>query len=176
MTRLMLFGVWTATAALTVACGSDRTARNNTTAGATAPPAAEFRGKASDPPTPVDVSGCLTASGDRFELTRLETPAAAGTPSVPTTDAYQLVGGSPADLHKYVGQQVHVTGEADPPRVAEVHESTPPVGTSGANERSAATQPKVSTEETTHLELRTLRVSSITAAGGPCPTPGGAGR
>jgi hypothetical protein len=180
MRRLMLSCAGTACVVLAVGCGSDRTAKSNENTGANAPAAAKFRDNASDRPAPTDVSGCLTASGDRYVLTSLEPVTttgggptrnenanAPGAPPVPTTETYQLIGGSPAELHKYVGQQVHVTGEADPARVAELRESTPPVGTSGA-ERPGPQQPKVSTEETTRVELRKLRVSSITGAGGPC--------
>ena len=180
MTRLMLSCAFTTCAVLAIGCGNGRTAKSNENTGANAPAADQFRGKASDRPAPVDVSGCLTAAGDRYVLTSLEpvaprgasadrnTASAPGAPAVPTTDTYQLIGGSPADLHQYVGQQVRVTGEADPAGIAELRESTPPVGTSGAQQPPAAGQPKVSTEETTRLELRKLRVSSITGAGGPC--------
>jgi hypothetical protein len=191
MRRVSVFGVWAACAALTVACGTNQTAENNENTGAKAPAAAEFRGNASDRPAPVDVSGCITASGDQYVLTSLENAAAApgvtrnengaadrnaasnaGAAAQPTTETYQLVGGNADDLRKYVGRQVRVTGEADPARVAEVREATPAtpaIGTSGQPQDNANGAAKVTTEEKTRFEMRKLRVSSVTGAGGECP-------
>jgi hypothetical protein len=162
--------------ALTIACGNNRTAQNNNNTGANAPAAAALADNAKDRPAPVDVQGCLTASGDRFVLTTLKSEAA------PTTETYQLISAGTADLAKYVGQQVRVTGEADPARVADVRELTPAapasqsVGTSGNTAAGDANGPKVRTEENTHFEVRQLRVSSVTGAGGSCPATQNQGR
>jgi hypothetical protein len=205
MRRATSFGVLAMCAALTVACGSNRTAENNNNTGANAPAAATLKDNAKDRPAPVDVQGCLTASGDRFVLTSLQAAEGApagqaaangshtapapnttanGTAAVPTTETYQLVATADNDLKQYVGKQVRVTGEADPPKVAEVRELTPAapangatqqgsVGTTGndANRAAGANEPKVSTAETTHFEVRKLRVSAVTPSGGDCPAP-----
>ena len=195
MRRTTSYGALALCAALTVACGSNRTAENNDNTGSKAPAAASFKDNAKNRPAPVDVRGCLTASGDRYVLTALQnaagapgttasganspnTQSSAGTASVPTTETYQLISAGDNDLQKYVNQQVRVTGEADPARVADVRELTPAapagqtqqgsVGTAG-NQTNSAEGPKVRTEETTHFEVRKLRVSAITAAGGSCP-------
>jgi hypothetical protein len=176
-----MLGVWATCAALTVACGGGRTADNNSNTTTNTSAAEALRGNASERPAPVDVSGCLTASGDRFVLTSLQTAAPRGdatrgadaaASAVPTTETYQLIAANTDDLRKYVGQQVRVSGEADPARVAQVRELSPatpaqPQGTSGTQ---ANAQPSVRTEESTRIEARKLRVSSVTAAGGACPT------
>jgi len=189
MRRASIFGVWAACAALTVACGGSRATEKNENTAANESAARLPGGSPSERPAPIEVRGCLTAAGDRFVLTALQAaapedkagnsaPAAAATP---TTETYQLIAAKTDDLQKYVGQQVRVTGEAEPARVAEIRESTtatPPgertVGTAGAQNagKSDAAQPKVSTEEKTRLETSKLRVSSVTASGGACPAAG----
>jgi hypothetical protein len=200
MKRATSFGVIALGAALTVACGNNRTAANNNDTGANAPAAAEFRNDNGNVPRPVDVEGCLTASGGQFVLTALQNAAPAGSQAsggnsaaagsaqrpggqspVPTTETYQLVSAGDNDLQKYVGQQVRVTGEADPARVADVRELTPAtpaqpergqpgsVGTTGNAAGNTNSGPKVTTESTTHFEYRKLRVSAVTPAGGACP-------
>ena len=176
MKRATSFGVMALCAAMTIACGNNRTAQNNDNTGANASAAAALKDNAKDRPAPVDVQGCLTASGDRFVLTTLHSESA------PTTETYQLIAAGTDDLRKYVGQEVRVTGEADRARVADVRELTPAappqqgVGTSGNAAPPDANGPKVTTESNTHFEVRRLRVSSVTAAGGACPTTQGQAR
>ena len=180
MKRTTSLGAWMLCAALTVACGSNRSTQTNASSGTAAAPLANA---AKTRPQPVDVRGCLTASGDRFVLTTLRDTDAAKEPTssataVPTTETYQLVSASEADLQKYVGQEVRVAGEADAARVADVRELTPAVpadrnaqhgvGTSGRDGTNGGT-PTVKTEEDTHFEVRKLRVSSVTPTGGACP-------
>ena len=201
MRRVTSFAALALCAALTVACGSNRTAENNNNAGTNAAAAAAFKDNAKNRPAPVDVQGCLTASGDQFVLTALQNAAAPANPAaggnnaaaqnaprvsgqaaVPTTETYQLIATAGNDLQKYVGQQVRVTVEADVARVADVRELTPAVpaqqsvATSGSTAAPDANGPKVRTEEDTHFEVRKLRVSSITAAGGACPATQGSAR
>lgn len=111
--------------------------------------------------TAVTEVGCVTATGDRFVLTSLESG------EKPATELYQLVGTS-AELREHVGREVLVTGEAQPAGIAEVRETTPstPVATSGANEGAS---PQVRTESQVRLETRQLRVLTVTPTGDDCP-------
>ena len=111
--------------------------------------------------TAVTEVGCLTAAGDRFVLTSLESGER------PSTELYQLFGTSD-ELREHVGREVLVTGEAEPAGIAEVRETTPatPVGTSGANIQAA---PQVRTESQVRLETRQLRVLTVTPTGDDCP-------
>ena len=107
-------------------------------------------------------TGCLTQSGDKFVLTDLERREGGA-----ATETFQLIGDTD-NLRKYVGQQVRVSGEAEPAKVAVVKESPPPpadpplAGTSGSGE------PKVSTETETRVEARRLTVSAIESTGSSC--------
>ena len=65
--------------------------------------------------TAVTEVGCVTATGDRFVLTSLESG------EMPATELYQLVGTND-ELRQHVGREVLVTGEAQPAAVAEVRE------------------------------------------------------
>jgi hypothetical protein len=73
-----------------------------------------------------------------------------------------------------VGKQVRVTGEAQPPKVAEVRESTPPTsptgaaGTTGQTQPAKPGEPQVATTTETRLEVTQLRVQSVTATGEAC--------
>ena len=141
------------------ACGrGDRDSGN--TGDGTAAESAEVR------PTVVSETGCLTARGDQFVLTDLESAQGEA-----TTETYQLIG-SEEQLRPHVGQQVQVTGEAEAPNVAMVQESTPPPadgkpqGTTGSDNRDAA--PKVSTQAQTRMEVRKLTVTSVQATGASC--------
>ncbi len=182
MRRGLSFGVCAACAVVTLACGNNRNAQSTENQGQNTT-ASSIRDEAKNRPAPADVRGCLTASGNRFVLTTLNDTSAPATGqsapatanAVPTTETYQLVSTGSENLSKYVGQEVRVTGEADPARVADVRELTPAVpaqhgsvGTSGRSGKDA-NGPKVSTEEETHFEYRKLRVSSVTPAGGACP-------
>lgn len=121
-------------------------------------------------PAAITEMGCLTARGDRFVLTNLERGEGEA-----TTETFQLVGNH-EELRQHVGKQVRVTGEAEPPRVAVVQESTPPgdpkpQGTVGTRD------PKVSTQSETRVESRELTVSSVQPTGAACTaetTGGGA--
>jgi len=73
-----------------------------------------------------------------------------------------------------------VNGEAEPPQVAEVRESTPPApesgtsgsgaatGTAGQKPESGGAQPQVRAETETRLEVTKLRVQSVTPTGQSC--------
>src|SRR5690242_10917748 len=121
MTRASIFGICSVCAVLATACGGKQAAQANNDTGANAPAAKAFRDHASDRPQPVDVRGCLTASGDQFVLTELQDASAA---PKPTTETFLLTNAAvqKVDLRRYVGQQVEVAGEADPARVADVRE------------------------------------------------------
>jgi hypothetical protein len=136
MRRTTILGVWLLCASVSFAC-----ARANQS-------------------TAVTEVGCVTASGDRFVLTSLDSGER------PATELYQLVGTSD-ELRPHVGREVLVTGEAQPARVAEVRETTPstPVATSGSN---AGAQPEVQTESQVRLETRQLRVLTVTPTGDDC--------
>lgn len=114
-------------------------------------------------------TGCLTASGDRFVLTALESGGAT------ETELYQLIGDSD-ELRKYVGREVRITGDAEPAQVAELRESSSaPAGTSGATaDAQRQGQPaggaQVRTESNTRLETRQLRVATVAPTGDQCPS------
>lgn len=132
----------------------------------------------------VQVVGCLTAQGEQFVLTDLERAAppsggaeASGAASQAATEMYRLEG-MRDELRPHVGRQVRVTGEAPPPEVAIVRETSPPrdprpvAGTTGERESGAAatpeTQPQVSTVATTRLEVTELLVRSVSPTGESC--------
>ena len=178
MKRASMAGVFALCLGLTVACGGGK----DETEIAESKPAVANSGDSR--PVPISETGCLTADGDKFVLTALErgAPGAArpeqGSPPAtagaqPTTEAYQLIGNE-SELRPLVGQQVRVTGEADPPKVAEVRESTPPTsastatGTAGQAEPARPGEPQVSTQTATRLEVTQLRVQSVTGTGQAC--------
>jgi hypothetical protein len=184
MNRAALFGVCVLSAAMAAACGGQD--RNDEAAIAEQKP--EVSGRGDDAPRLITATGCLTASGDQFVLTELE-PGAAG-PQVrqdqgganpaagaqPTTESYQLVGDEDR-LKGLVGRQVRVTGAAEPPKVAEVRETTPPTqpgnatGTAGTPEPAKPGEPQVSATTETRLEVTQLRVETVSDTGQPCATP-----
>jgi hypothetical protein len=112
---------------------------------------------------PISVTGCLTAEGDRFMLTRLEENAA----PVATTEIYQL-DGDDDELRQHVGKMVQVFGGAPPADVTQLAEQTAPApaGTAGQDDSSA----QVSVRETTRFETRELDVISLTATDQSCPS------
>ena len=113
---------------------------------------------------PISVTGCLTADGDRFMLTRLNEDA---TP-VATTEVYQL-DGDEDDMRQHVGKMVQVFGDAPPATVAQVDQSAPSAaGTAGQGDGSA----QVAVRETTRFETRELDVISLTSTDQPCPSAG----
>ena len=149
MKRIAMVGVCGLCFSLSIACGGRTTAERD-----------EARDDEIDiaDTTAVTESGCLTASGDRFVLTALETGAA-------ETEMYQLVG-KEEELRRHVGREVRVTGDAEPAHiVADLRETTPatPAGTSGT-----ANGAQVQTEAHTRLETRKMRVATVTPTGDDC--------
>lgn len=132
-------------------------------------------------PQVVRVQGCLTAADGDMVLTQLTPMAAepdaersATTDSVPrpqATEMYRLVGGED-ELRPRVGQQVRVVGEADPPEVAIVRQTTPPAEPRGATADDVAEAggdtPTVSTTRQLRLEATELRVMTVTPLNRPC--------
>lgn len=174
MTRAFIVGT-TLCAVLAVGCGRHQGETNNSsTATNTANP---FRDQAGTRPQPVDVRGCLTASGDQFVLTQLRDASSANNP---TTDTFQLTktADQAIDLKQYVGKEVRVAGEADPARVADVREgdAATPAATNGQAAPPATTSatagkatPRVGTTEESRFVYRKLAVSSVTPTGNDCP-------
>jgi len=181
MKRVSAAGVFVVCLGLTAACGGGN---NDETQIAEREP--EVSGRDENRPVPITQTGCLTASGDRFVLTALESGSAparggqqqqgganAGAQGQATTESYQLIGDA-EELRQLVGKQVRVNGEAEPAKVAEVRESTPPTDASGATGTTGQAQPakpgepQVSTSTQTRLEVTQLRVQSITATGESC--------
>lgn len=151
MRRTTQFGIGVLCVSLSIACGGRSDAEQD------------------DPNDDIDIektstvteTGCLTGKGDRFVLTALERDTV-------ETEMYQLVGDN-AELRKYLGREVRVTGDAEPARVAELRESasSTTTGTAGSSERPQA---KVTTEAETRLETRQLRVATVAPTGNSCPT------
>jgi hypothetical protein len=126
----------------------------------------------------IEVTGCLTSSGDKFVLTELDRSDTGTTIAAPSTETYTLVGDNDA-LRQHVGRQVRVAGVADTPAIAIVRESspaapdTPPVaGTTGSGAPApagAAPRANVATESQTRIEVSELRVRTIAPTGSECP-------
>ena len=176
-----------AAAVLSMACGSNQSNAERNGSPAIPPSGAAARG---DVPVAVEVRGCLTAAGDRFVLTALKTASgsttgtdsssagsvrdSASADAVPTTETYQLTSGNESELRQYVGREVRVFGDAEPPRLAEVRETTPSapaVGTSGQQKDPAAAdrpQAQVKSLSETRLQVRKLAVSTVTPTGSEC--------
>ena len=182
MRRASLTGACIVCLGLTTACGGG----NDESAIAEKEP--EVSGRGSDAPALITATGCLTASGDEFVLTDLQSAGAgsaaggeqgAGTSGAaqPTTESYQLIG-TEEELRSLVGREVTVTGPAEPPKVAEVRETTPATepgnatGTAGPPEPAKPGEPQVATTTETRLEVTQLRVNSITDTGQACATTG----
>ena len=108
---------------------------------------------------PVEVIGCLSASGDRFVLSHVDKDSS-------KTFAYQLVNADD-QLRGLVGREVRVTGEAQPAQKAETREVTPPQPAATAGK--SGTQPQVSTVEDTKLEMRKITVAGVAPTGDSCP-------
>ena len=179
MKRASIAGVFALCLGLTVACGGSK---DETEIAEREPDVAD---RADGRPVAITETGCLTAQGDRFVLTDLESAAgakpgaAADGSSSPTamaqtaTESYQLMGNDD-ELRPHVGKQVRVSGEADPPKVAEVRETTPPTaasgatGTTGQAEPAKPGEPQVATTTETRLEVTQLRVQTIAATGEAC--------
>ena len=131
-------------------------------------------------PVRVSVTGCLTASGDRFVLTSLlpgdtsEPLARATGRPYPATEVYELEGAN-QKLRQYVGWQVRVSGEAPPRAIAIVQEHSPvlsaspsTVGTAGQSPSQVDGRERVSTQQQIRFEMTTLRVTSVTAISNLC--------
>lgn len=86
----------------------------------------------------------------------------------PTTETYELIG-LEDELRAHVGKQVTVYGQGDETRVAELRGLDPPAGATGtAGRQSGSPQAQVDTESRTRVEMRRLRILSVTPAGGLC--------
>jgi hypothetical protein len=155
------------------ACGgNDRnstqaeTNSNNDTrsAGAAQEQTSEPSGKS----VPLTVTGCLSSAEGRYVLTEL---AGSGATAQAATETYQLTNADD-ELRQHVGKQVRVTGEAEPARIAEVRESTPPGSASAgtAGRQGGGNDAAVSTETRTRLEVRRMSVRTVSPANGECPT------
>jgi hypothetical protein len=126
-------------------------------------------------PTPMTVEGCLTASGDRFVLTRLKAEEAAPSSAGTGTEAYRLVGRED-ELRPHVGKRVRIVGEAEPEQVVDVRQSSPAAEPSqpvGRNQPAGTSGPEaqVGTTETARIEINDLQVRSVTATTEPCVAP-----
>ncbi len=131
----------------------------------------------------VEVTGCLTGTGDEFVLTELDRAETGTTIAAPSTESYRLIGDASV-FRQHVGRQVRVSGMADTPEVAIVREAAPAVaaspgvGTSGSESTGtsagqapaagAGPTPKVATEQQTRLEISSLRVRSVAPTGSSC--------
>jgi hypothetical protein len=124
----------------------------------------------------IEVTGCLTSSGERFVLTELDRGETGTTAASPSTESYTLVGDADA-LRPHVGTHVTVSGMTETPDVAIMRESSPAttapgVGTAGSETPDAAAaggaKPKVSTQEQTRLEVASLRVRGVKPTGKSC--------
>jgi hypothetical protein len=132
-------------------------------------------------PQVVRVQGCLTAADDDMVLTQLTEMSAepvggqsATTDSVPppqATKMYRLVGAED-ELRPHVGQQVRVVGEADPPKVGIVRQTTPAAEPRAASaddvDEAGGDRPMVSTTRQLRLEVTELRVMTVTPLNRPC--------
>jgi hypothetical protein len=107
-------------------------------------------------------TGCLTQSGDQFVLTDLERREGGA-----ATETFQLIGNE-KQLRELVGQQVRVSGQAEPADVAVMKESTPPPSEPAPAGTTGGSDPKVSSETETRVEARRLTVSAIEATGSSC--------
>ena len=160
MSRINLLGALLLGVSLGFGCGGDRTEVEREDA------RAEEVDIDIEDTAPVEETGCLTSSGDRFVLAALEK---GGTTE---TELYQLVG-QEDELRKHVGKSVRVTGDAEPAQVAELRESSGPVPTTGGSTQAPGQpQPKpeaqVQTQSQTRLETRTMRVVTVMPTGDDC--------
>lgn len=107
---------------------------------------------------PVEVVGCLSASGNRFVLSHIDQEDS-------KTVAYQLLNADD-QLTSLVGREVRVTGEAQPAQKADARAVTPPqpAATSGKSETDA----KVTTVEETKVDMQKLVVASVAPTGDAC--------
>jgi len=154
MKRTILMSICVGAVALSAGCGrrdASQTDKKNILDLATQPPTAGAT-------APVEVIGCLSASGNRFVLSHIDKDDS-------KTVAYQLVNADDK-LTSLVGREVRVTGEAQPEQKAETRTVTPPApaATSGKSETDA----KVTTVEETKLDMQKLAVASVSPTGDAC--------
>jgi len=154
MTRTILISICAGALALSVGCGRRDASQDNKK---------DILDLATHPApagtvAPVEVIGCLTASGDRFVLSHADKDNS-------KTIAYQLVNADD-QLRPLVGREVRVTGEAQATQRAETRAITPPqaTATSGNSEPEA----KVTTVEETKVDLKKLAVTSASPTGDAC--------
>lgn len=164
------WGASLACALLLTACGgsSREEARNDSNASAENPLL-----NSQNRPEPITATGCLTSANGRYVVTSLDSTAA-----VPTTVTYQLSGAADSDLEKNVNREVRLSGEADPPQVADVRQApTPAVGTSGETGKPGGQPqdpgPRVRTQESMRFAVRDVKVLSVTPTGDACPSQEG---
>ena len=145
MNRVVLFSICTAAALLGGACHRNSNPEQGKSANIVdlathpAPPGAAGT---------VAVTGCLTASGDRFVVTQLDDKTS-------ESHTYQLVNADD-QLRHLVGERVQAIGDTAQVQKAEAREVTPPpTATSGSSNG------QVSTVEDTKVDVNMLRVTSV---------------
>ncbi len=156
--------------AIAVACGGGNREENVSTegAGTAADTEAITDERTGGRPEVMTVTGCLSSAEGRYVLTALEGATGPGSGQA-ATETYQLTDADER-LRDHVGKQVRVNGEAEPARIAEVRESTPPAATAtGTAGNQSGNQPSVSSETQTRLELRRMSVMSVMPTGEDCP-------
>jgi hypothetical protein len=156
MKSITAAGACIVAAALAVGCDRGRSENDELNADR------ERTGTAVRDEEPISVTGCVTARGDQFVLTRLDEDA---TP-IAATEVYQLRDvDDDEDLTQHVGRVVQVFGEAPPAAVAQVEQTTPGASGTSGNDGNA----DVTVRQTTRFEARPLEVASVVATGRPCP-------
>jgi hypothetical protein len=154
MKRTILMSICVGAVALSVGCGrrdaSQADQKNILELATQSAPAGTI--------APVEVVGCLSASGNRFVLSHIDKDDS-------KTVAYPLVNADD-QLTSMVGREVRVTGEAQPAQKADTRAITPPqpAATSGQSEADA----KVTTIEETKVEMQKLAVASVSPTGDAC--------
>jgi hypothetical protein len=114
-------------------------------------------------PRSISAEGCLTGEGERFVLTELTHAAGAA----PETESYRLIG-MESELRPLLGQRVAVTGTAEPERVVQVRESSPPADAAAGTGGTSGAEPRVSTVQSTRLEIHDMRVTTVDGTGSSC--------
>jgi hypothetical protein len=119
-------------------------------------------------------TGCLTASGDEFILTDLESAGGTSQEPAPVTEAY-LLEGADDELAEHVGRRVHVTGEASSPRVVDIRllepmvRARPAQGSIHADSPTSA-EPTIKITQKVRLELSHVLVRAVDPADESCVT------
>jgi hypothetical protein len=120
----------------------------------------------------IEVTGCLTSSGDRFVLTTLERAETGTTAAAPATESY-LLKGNADEFRANVNKEVRVSGMADVPAVAIARQSSPPAPAgppeaAGTGGQQGAANPQVKTEEQTRIEVAELNVREMSVTADRC--------